>query len=405
MTVDISRREGLAALMAAVAATALPNTGRADVPDIVIGNPNALTGFLGEDGQRGSWGLHLAADAVNRQGGIRSLGGARLKVITADTTSDNPTQGASIARRMIDADHAVMLNGCEASAVTLAAQVEAEKSQVPLITGSYSDALVQRGMKYTFKTSVKASLLTNASLDATVSMMKAAGKPVRGLAICTASTAVDAVISKSLPIEAKRIGLPVVAQVSYQSGLSDPSVVVVPIRQKRPDLIVLSGGLQDCVLIMQSLRGLGIDTPVLTGGGLANDSGGTALGKGVADVFMNVHWNWDLKTPHNGELLAAYRKAYPKEPASPNNEQLGLGYAAGMVIARALEKAASREGPKIREALLSTTFDNVVQPPGKIAFDDTGYNKFAEGIVVEWMNPKQTRTVWPKDLATVTPVL
>lgn len=395
---EISRREGLTALMAAVASLAVPRVVRAAESEIVIGNPNALTGFLGEDGLRGTWGLLLAADEVNRQGGIKSLGGAKLRVIPADTTSDNPTQGASVSRRLIAADHALMLFGCEASAITLAAQIEAEKSQIPLITGSYSDALVQRGMKYTFKISKKASELSNASLDATVTMMKGAGVPVQSIAICTSSTAVDAIISRTLPVEAKRIGLPVVAAVSFESGLTDPSVVIQPILQNRPDLVVLSAGLQDSVLIMRALRGIGIKTPVLTGGGLANDAAGAALGPGVARMFMNVHWNWDLKTPRSSELLERYRKAYPRESPIPDNEQLGLGYTGGLIIAAALEEAASRQGPRLREALLTTTFTGLPQPPGKVAFDETGYNKFAQIIVVEWMNPKETRTVWPDDL-------
>jgi branched-chain amino acid transport system substrate-binding protein len=396
----ISRRDGLSALMAAVAAFSAPRLGRADEPEIVIGNPSALTGFLGEDGLRGTWGLQIAADEINRNGGIKSLGGARLKVIPADTTSDNLAQGASVTRRLIDADQAVMLFGCQVSAITLSAQVQAEKSQIPLITGCYADALVERGMKYTFKTSVKASALSNMALDATVAMMTGAGQPPKSLAICTASTAVDHVIAKSLPIEAERINLPVVAAVSYQNGLTDPSIVIQPVRANKPDLIVLSGGLQDCVLIMQALRGLGIKTPVLTGGGLANDKGGLALGEGAAQVFMNVHWNWDLKTPRNGPLLEAYRAAHPTESDTPNNEQLGIGYTAGLIIAQALEKAASRDGSKIREVLLSSTFKELSQPPGQIAFDETGYNKYAQGIVVEWMNPKETRTVWPRELAT-----
>lgn len=66
----ISRREGLSALMAAVAAFGAPRLARGDEPDIVIGNPNALTGFLGEDGLRGTWGLQIAADEINRNGGI-----------------------------------------------------------------------------------------------------------------------------------------------------------------------------------------------------------------------------------------------------------------------------------------------------------------------------------------------
>jgi hypothetical protein len=54
-------------------------------------------------------------------------------------------------------------------------------------------------MKYTFKISKKASQLTDASLDATVTMMQGAGVPIRSVAICTSSTAADAIISRTLP--------------------------------------------------------------------------------------------------------------------------------------------------------------------------------------------------------------
>src|SRR5213080_4418195 len=45
---------------------------RAQQADIVIGAPNALTGGLGEVGSRGTWGMQIAVDQINREGGIKS---------------------------------------------------------------------------------------------------------------------------------------------------------------------------------------------------------------------------------------------------------------------------------------------------------------------------------------------
>src|SRR5262245_43359895 len=171
-TMRVSRRDGLSLLMAA-AATLAPRPGRGDEPEIVIGAPNSLTGGLGENGQRAVWGLLIAVDQINREGGIKSLGGARVKPIVADTTTENPTQGASVTRRVIDQDHAVILCGATTSAITLAAQVEAEKSQIPIITSSYADPLVLRGMKYTFKLTGPGSQAWNFAMDALVEMIKA----------------------------------------------------------------------------------------------------------------------------------------------------------------------------------------------------------------------------------------
>src|SRR5205085_12472953 len=120
----ITRRGGLKGLLAGAATVAMPAIGGGQEKEIVIGAPNALTGGLGEVGSRGAWGMQIAVDQVNREGGIKSMGGAKLKLVIADTTSENPTQSASITRRMIDQEGAIVLAGAGASAMTLAAQVE-----------------------------------------------------------------------------------------------------------------------------------------------------------------------------------------------------------------------------------------------------------------------------------------
>src|SRR4051794_24885605 len=96
----ITRRDGLKALTAGAAAVAMPAIVRAQDGEIVIGAPNSLTGGLGEVGTRYTWGIQIAVDQINKEGGIKSLNGAKLKLVIADTSSENPTQAASVTRRM-----------------------------------------------------------------------------------------------------------------------------------------------------------------------------------------------------------------------------------------------------------------------------------------------------------------
>src|SRR5215469_8470754 len=117
---NISRRTGLKGLLVGATSIAMPALVRADEPEIIVGAPNSLTGGLGEIGQRMTWGLQIAIDQINREGGIESLGGAKLKAIIADTTSENPTQAASVTRRIIDQDKAIVLAGATASVIALA---------------------------------------------------------------------------------------------------------------------------------------------------------------------------------------------------------------------------------------------------------------------------------------------
>src|SRR5471030_225713 len=219
----ITRRQGLATVFGA-ATLAMPGILRAQEKEIVIGAPNSLTGGLGELGTRTVWGLQIAIDQINREGGIKSLGGAKLKLVVADTTSENPPQAASITRRMIDQEGAIMIAGATASAMTLAAQVEAEKSQIPLITDSYADPIVTRGFKYTFKLTMQGSVIWNSSLSSAVELWTATkGSPPKSVGIFMSNDAVGLQVQKELPAHSKSLGLEVPFSSGFQMGISDPS--------------------------------------------------------------------------------------------------------------------------------------------------------------------------------------
>ena len=292
----ITRREGLKGLATAAAAIGMPAVVHAEESEIVIGAPNSLTGGLGEVGTRYAWGVQIAVNQINKDGGIKSLNGAKLKLVIADTSSENPTQAASVTRRMIDQDGAVVILGAGASAMTLAAQVETEKSEIPLITGSYADGIVNRGYKYTFKLSPQGGAVWNWSMTSGYEMWKdAKGSPPKSALIFMSNDAVGLVVQKQLPEHAKTLNLDVPFSQSFQMGLSDPSVAVAPILRYKPDLIFLGGFTNDIILIIKALRGVGVTAPIFGAGPAGTDSVGRGLGASrrqvlrPADVELGPH--------------------------------------------------------------------------------------------------------------------
>jgi branched-chain amino acid transport system substrate-binding protein len=401
----ITRRTGLKGLAAGAAAVALPGVVRAQAEEIVIGAPNSLTGGLGENGQRSTAGMQIAVDQVNREGGIKSLGGAKLKLIIADTSSENPTQAASVTRRMIDQEKAVLLLGATTSAMTLAAQVEAEKSEIPLITSSYADGIVTRGYKYTFKITPQGGAVWNWSMSSGYDMWKAAkGSPPKTALIFMSNDAVGLVVQKQLPEHAKTISLEVPFSQSFQMGLSDPSVAVAPVLRYKPDMIFLGGFVNDIILIIKALRGVGVKAPIFGAGPAGSDSVGQGLGPAADGFFAPMAWNWDLNVPGNKEFVEAYKKAYPSAPFPPANEQLGMGYVCALIMRQALEKAASRDPKKIRDVLASAEFTNLPFPNPTVKFGDNGLNVNNKEVLAEWMKG-ELRTVWPADVQVVKPLL
>jgi len=84
---------------------------------VKIGNIIPLSGPSASVGIQGKNAREMAVQEINDAGGIKSLGGAKLEMLYADSKSD-PTAGVSAAEQMINSDKVVLLTGCWNSAVT-----------------------------------------------------------------------------------------------------------------------------------------------------------------------------------------------------------------------------------------------------------------------------------------------
>jgi ABC-type branched-subunit amino acid transport system substrate-binding protein len=137
---DIQHKE--AALMAwsskftaAAAALALmlgiPGIGSA-AQTVTIGNIIPLSGPSAPVGVQGKNAREMAVQEINAAGGIKSLGGAKLKMIYADSKSD-PTTGVSEAERLINSEKVNLLTGCWNSAVTYPTTQVAERYGIPFV--------------------------------------------------------------------------------------------------------------------------------------------------------------------------------------------------------------------------------------------------------------------------------
>jgi branched-chain amino acid transport system substrate-binding protein len=394
----------LFALIAAAALAAAAGSAVAQPAEIVIGAPNAMTGSFGEAGRRVVSGLQVAVDQINREGGIKAIGGAKLKVVPVDT-SDNPTQAASVTQRLLSESGAKILVGANTSAMTLSVQIEAERAQVPLLTTSYADPIVQRGLKYTFKLPPQGSSLAELQMAYIIAMTKdIKGQTPKKIAVFAGSDSASQSVLKATGNLAKKYGLDIVSSISFQSGLTDPTQIVSAALQTRPDVVFLSSFTSDVILVTRALRAVNIMVPIITGGGgVSGDTIGATLGKSSENLMGIVCWNWDLPIDGVKQVLDGYKALEPNAPWPPASETLGTGYSIGMVIRAALEKAGTDDPKKVRDAIASLEVF-VPMPGGKIAFDERGQNKFIEPILVAWIDG-QLRTVWPKQVQAAKPKL
>jgi len=85
-------------------------------------------------------------------GGIPNMGGAKIKLIFADSRGE-PDRGADLAKRLILDDKVVGLMGAYQSAVTKTVSAVAERYGIPMINdSSTSPDLTRRGFKWFWRT-------------------------------------------------------------------------------------------------------------------------------------------------------------------------------------------------------------------------------------------------------------
>ena len=135
-----------------------------------------LTGGQAPFGQASLNGIQLATDLINKAGGIKGAGGAKLEIISADCMTD-PTTAASVTQRLISKDRVAAVMGAFASSMSLAASEVTERNRVPFLTMSFTDILTGRGFKYLFQVVSKASVIGAAQLSYTLEMGKEVGDP------------------------------------------------------------------------------------------------------------------------------------------------------------------------------------------------------------------------------------
>ena len=149
----LSRRTSIGLGLAA-AGTAGLHRARAQTPaEVKIAMLVPLSGPWARQGILEQMGARLAIEDVNAAGGIKSMGGAKLKLIEYDT-QDSAEKAKDAAQRMIAQEPDLAGGfGCWLSTFTLAATEVTERAELPWLTLSYSDLITGRGFKYVFQSS------------------------------------------------------------------------------------------------------------------------------------------------------------------------------------------------------------------------------------------------------------
>lgn len=367
--------------------------------DVVIGVVLPLSGPYAQNGQMGLWGAQFAADQINASGGIKALGGAKLRLQVSDTGTASAGEVANITQRLIQSYHPSAICGAWASPYTISASTVTERAKVPMLTQSFADQITERGYQYVFQLPAKAALMGQVSTDAVLDLAKAASYPIQTVATIADDTSSGKITAQAADARFKSRGVNVALEYFFPAGLTSATSIALRLLSVKPDLIFVAGALPDTVLLQKTIREQGYRGPFLgSGGGNVTIQYGELLGPLSSGAFASAGWNWDMPGPAAKTFFKEFTERY-KVPFPA--QEAGEDYAIIYLIKEALEAAKSDDPQAVRDALTRldiTSGPASVMSGGRVAFDANGMNKHVLPVIIQWQDGLP-RTVHPKEIA------
>lgn len=352
-----------------------------------------LSGANAQFGINSRNGIELVADEINAAGGIKALGGARINLVIADSTS-TPTTAANVAQRLLTQNDVVAILGAFASSLTIAISEVTERRGVPLLTMSFSDQITGRGFENIFQVVAKASVIGKAQFDGTVAIAAAAGQKLDKVAIMYEDTAYGTSQAAGLRAGAKAAGVELVMDEAYPLGITDVTPLINKLRASGAQAVFPVSYLNDSLQIIRAMRQQKLTMPAIGGAaGYVIPDFEKGLGEYAEGVLSISPANYDL----DPALTDRFRKRYGYFMVHE-----ALEHAVCMdVLAQAIEKAKSTNADDLRKVLHGTRFEGgwtKAMTGGAVQFDKTGLNTLSVPVMVQWRN-KELVTVWPSEYA------
>jgi branched-chain amino acid transport system substrate-binding protein len=362
-----------------------------------ISGPWARQGYLVRAG------AETAIDDINRAGGIKALGGAKMKLVVADA-GDTPEKAKNAAQRLVSQyPDLVAGEGSWLSSFTLAVTEVTERAHLPWLTLSYSDAITNRGFHYVFQSSLPGDEQAKETLPAVVALAtKATGAKPKTVAIIQDNTAAPmSFVKPMLAGGLARVGIKLVAHETFTPPLSDATPIVQSIRTAQPDfLFEIVSSVPDNALILEKLAEMGLSharLPVIGNGTpLVTPELLKVTGNEIVDGVATSVANWPTKGDE--DLVAEFKKR-TGEPWMTQDSLCGYGHV--MIVAAALETAGVANREKVNEAIHAmdtTTGPARFFPGARLKFDANGRRVDAPLIIVQWQNGEPV-TVAPPQFA------
>ncbi len=375
----------------------LPTDVQAEQKTVKIGALLTLTGSMATVGRDLKDSIDYAAEMINAQGGIKSLGWAKVQIVYGDSQA-KPHIAVSETERLISKEGVVAIVDQYPSATTIAATSVAERKKTPFVAGiSYADIITDRGYYFTFQLEPPAAYVGVAKAKFIDWLGSKMGRKLTRVAHLFEDTDWGQAVGKSQREYWKSNGYDIVVDMSYARPLSDASPLLSKVKAANPDIVVFQGYISDNILFVKTGHRFDLwNVPWLATGTCMPPAFLEAVkeqGEGLFDLNM---WAFDIS-----KEATAFNKKYHAKYQKDLDGNAALMYQSVWVVKEGLEKAGKADRQALADALHKIKIEpgpNLILPYEYISFDKKGINAGGRFIFTQVQNQRWV-TVYPENHA------
>ena len=380
--------------------------------DILIGAVYPLSGSAAAIGHDAEIALETEAAIINghhhapmllgQGGGLPALGGAKVKLVFADS-QNNPQIARTETERLITQDHVIAVIGSYTSATAVTISQICNRYQIPYISAENSaPSLNQQGLAWFFRPSPTDNDFSAAMFDFFRGIGKQTGRPVHTVAIIHENSVFGTDSSRIQSGLAAKAGIKVLADISYQASTPSLSVEAERLKAANADVVLPSSYTSDAILLMRAMHDAGY-TPkaiVAQDAGFIDPAFLKAVGPLAEGVMTRSSFALDAtKTRPAIPKVNALVKAH--DDGKDLTDMTAREVTALQVLADAINRAGSTKNTELQAALKVTDIpgNQTIMPWVGIKFDSTGQNTEGNPVIQQYQHG-QWHTIFPLDVAT-----
>ncbi|HUX64268.1 ABC transporter substrate-binding protein [Sulfuricella sp.] len=348
------RIKALAAALALCASTAT-----IAAEPIKIGLSGPFTGGSSPMGVSMRDGVKLAADEINKKGGVL---GRQIQLIERDDEAKNE-RGVQVSQELINKEHVIATLGYINTGVSLASQRFYQEAKIPVLNNVATGSIVTKQFlppqypdNYVFRTSandtIQSALIVKEAIDT---------QKFTKVAILADSTNYGQLGREDLEKALAAKNVKPVAVEKFNIKDVDMTAQLLKAKEAGAQAILTYAIGPELAQIANGMEKLGWKVPMigswtLSMGNFIDNAGKNGEGARMPQTFIQ-----EPNTPKRKAFITAYQKAY-KVDRIPSPVSAAQGYDSMYILAAAIKQAGSTDGVKIREALenLNEKVDGVI---------------------------------------------